>query len=84
MKYVLDLTAAELPESHKDIPRMIPLKKVSRGEYIIAEDEIPADDYARILKAAQVACGKQITAPIYVYHKKGSPKGAKIITQSEE
>lgn len=84
MKYYLDLSAAQLPETHKDIPRMIPLKQIGRGKYIIAEDELPADDYARILKAAQIACGKQIVGPIYVYRKKGTPKGGKIITQSEE
>jgi len=83
MKYYLDLSAAELPESHQKIPRIIPLAKQGRGEYVIAGEELSQDDCARILQAAQNACGRQIIAPVYVT-RKGLPKGAKIITQSEE
>lgn len=82
MKYYLDLRAAELPEIHQNIPQMIPLLKIGPN-YIVSQNELSENDYVLLLKVAQQVNEKDIIAAILVT-KKGLPKGAKIITQSED
>lgn len=79
--HILDLSKAEMPETHRGLPGSIPLLRIGR-EYQVEEDGISAGDLQKLREArARAAKDAQLPpvweAPIIVSPTK-LPPGAKI------